>query len=104
MRYGGAMPVYFIFKHSVKCQYLRNMKSQIKHWNIIKTSEFYTPRGTNLRKNKTMTTQTKRVAIVTGGGSGIGLAIAEKFTQEGIQTIIVGRDENKLKQCKRKIG
>jgi len=44
-----------------------------------------------------MTTQTKRVAIVTGGGSGIGLAIAEKFTQAGIETIIVGRDENKLK-------
>ena len=105
MRYGGAMPVCFIFKHSVKCQYLLNMKSQIKHWNIIKTSEFYMPRGTELRKKlKTMTTQQKRVAIVTGGGSGIGLAIAEKFTQAGIQTIIVGRDEDKLKDAKEKLG
>ena len=51
-----------------------------------------------------MTTQTKRVAIVTGGGSGIGLAIAEKFTQAGIETIIVGRDENKLKQAREKLG
>src|SRR5678815_2570075 len=51
-----------------------------------------------------MTTQAKRVAIVTGGGSGIGLAIAEKFTQAGIETIIVGRDENKLKQAKEKLG
>ena len=51
-----------------------------------------------------MTTQRKRVAIVTGGGSGIGLAIAEKFTQSGIETIIVGRDENKLKQAKEKLG
>ena len=45
-----------------------------------------------------------KVAIVTGGGSGIGLAIAEKFIQAGIETIIVGRDENKLKNAKEKLG
>jgi NAD(P)-dependent dehydrogenase (short-subunit alcohol dehydrogenase family) len=47
---------------------------------------------------------TKKVAIVTGGGSGIGLAIAEKFTQNGIDTIIVGRDEEKLKKAKSQLG
>jgi NAD(P)-dependent dehydrogenase (short-subunit alcohol dehydrogenase family) len=46
----------------------------------------------------------KKIAIVTGGGSGIGFAISEKFTQNGIETIIVGRDENKLKQAKDKLG
>lgn len=46
----------------------------------------------------------KKVAIVTGGGSGIGLAIAEKFTQNGIDTIIVGRDENKLAKAKSQLG
>jgi NAD(P)-dependent dehydrogenase (short-subunit alcohol dehydrogenase family) len=47
---------------------------------------------------------TKKIAIVTGGGSGIGLAIAEKFTQAGIQTILVGRDETKLKAGKEQLG
>lgn len=46
----------------------------------------------------------KKVAIVTGGGSGIGLAIAEKFTQHQIETIVVGRDEEKLKKAKAQLG
>jgi NAD(P)-dependent dehydrogenase (short-subunit alcohol dehydrogenase family) len=50
------------------------------------------------------TNNQKRVAIVTGGGSGIGLAIAEKFTQDGIETVIVGRDEEKLKKAKAQLG
>ncbi len=46
----------------------------------------------------------QRIAIVTGGGSGIGLAIAEKFTKHGIETVIVGRDEGKLKRAKSQLG
>ena len=45
-----------------------------------------------------------KVAIVTGGGSGLGFAIAKAFTQNGIQTIIVGRDEEKLKTAKGQLG
>ena len=45
-----------------------------------------------------------KVAIVTGGGSGIGLAIAEKFTQHKIETIIVGRDQDKLDKAKTQLG
>ena len=44
------------------------------------------------------------VAIVTGGGSGIGLAITEKFVQHNITTVIVGRDQEKLHQAKQKLG
>ena len=47
------------------------------------------------------TVQTK-IAIVTGGGSCIGLAFAEKFIQHQIHTIIVGRDEQKLSSAKKK--
>ncbi len=45
-----------------------------------------------------------KIAIVTGGGSGIGLAIAEKFVAAGIQTIIIGRDEQKLGAAQKRMG
>jgi NAD(P)-dependent dehydrogenase (short-subunit alcohol dehydrogenase family) len=45
-----------------------------------------------------------RIAIVTGGASGIGLAIADKFIQNNINTIIIGRDELKLAAAKKKFG
>ena len=51
-----------------------------------------------------MSTNQSKLAIVTGGGSGIGLAIAEKFVQHNITTVIIGRDENKLKAAKSKFG
>ena len=50
------------------------------------------------------TAQTKKIAIITGGGSGIGLAIAEKFVQAGITTIIIGRDEQKLNSAQQQLG
>ncbi len=45
-----------------------------------------------------------KTAIVTGGGSGIGLAIAEKFVSNNIYTIVIGRSEEKLKAAKEKLG
>ena len=45
-----------------------------------------------------------KVAIVTGGGSGLGFAMAEKFTQAGIETIIAGRDKQKLDAAIDKLG
>jgi NAD(P)-dependent dehydrogenase (short-subunit alcohol dehydrogenase family) len=50
------------------------------------------------------TAQTKKIAIITGGGSGIGLAIAEKFAQAGITTIIIGRDKQKLNAAQQQLG
>ena len=51
-----------------------------------------------------MEKEKNKVAIVTGGASGIGLAIAEKFVQNNISTIIIGRDKNKLSAAKNKLG
>jgi NAD(P)-dependent dehydrogenase (short-subunit alcohol dehydrogenase family) len=46
----------------------------------------------------------KKVAIITGGASGIGLAIARKFSKEGVTTVIVGRDTRKLKDACKEMG
>ena len=49
-------------------------------------------------------TTCQKIAIVTGGASGIGLAIAEKFVQSGILTVAIGRDQTKLQAAKERLG
>jgi NAD(P)-dependent dehydrogenase (short-subunit alcohol dehydrogenase family) len=46
----------------------------------------------------------QKIAIVTGGGSGIGLAIAKKFAAEGMFVYITGRNLEKLENAQRDIG
>lgn len=43
-----------------------------------------------------MTDLTGRVAVVTGGGSGLGAAIARSLHAAGAEVVLVGRDEQKL--------
>jgi NADP-dependent 3-hydroxy acid dehydrogenase YdfG len=45
-----------------------------------------------------------KTALVTGGGSGIGLAVARLFLQEGARVAISGRDEKKLQEAARGLG
>jgi NADP-dependent 3-hydroxy acid dehydrogenase YdfG len=46
-----------------------------------------------------MTRLAGNVALVTGGGSGIGLAVARTFLQEGAQVAITGRDATRLRRA-----
>lgn len=46
----------------------------------------------------------RKIAIVTGGSSGLGLAIAEKFVRNNISVVIIGRDKKKLEEARNNIG
>jgi len=45
-----------------------------------------------------------KVAVNTGGNSGIGLATAKEFKEQGAQVIITGRDQQTLDAAKQEIG
>ncbi|WP_158797747.1 SDR family NAD(P)-dependent oxidoreductase [Pedobacter sp. L105] len=46
----------------------------------------------------------KKVAIVTGGAAGLGLAITQKLVKEQIQTIMIGRNEQQLQEAASTLG
>jgi NAD(P)-dependent dehydrogenase (short-subunit alcohol dehydrogenase family) len=45
-----------------------------------------------------------KVAVVTGGNSGIGLGVAKAYAQEGAQVAITGRNKNTLEAAAKEIG
>ena len=60
------------------------------------TAKVYTLSPSNKLTNKNV--------IVTGGGRGLGLAMAKKFKQEGAQVLISGRNEETLKKAANEIN
>jgi NADP-dependent 3-hydroxy acid dehydrogenase YdfG len=49
--------------------------------------------------NKPVNTERKqKIAVITGGSSGIGKAIAQKFAENGIFCILVGRNKERLEE------
>src|SRR5258708_896846 len=64
-----------------------------------------------IRNNEQMTTKEKymgklegKIALVTGGNGGIGLATAKQFVNEGAYVFITGRREPELAAAKKEIG
>ena len=51
-----------------------------------------------------MSAFTNKVAVITGGNSGIGLATAREFSQHGAKIVISGRDEKTLAEAAASIG
>jgi NAD(P)-dependent dehydrogenase (short-subunit alcohol dehydrogenase family) len=45
-----------------------------------------------------------RIAIVTGGKTGIGLAVAKRFAAEGAQVIVTGRRQGELEKARNAVG
>lgn len=45
-----------------------------------------------------------KIVVITGGSSGIGLAVAKEFVYKNAKVIIISRDEEKLEAAKKAIG
>jgi short chain dehydrogenase len=45
-----------------------------------------------------------KVALITGGNSGIGFATAQQFVKEGAYVFITGRSQTKLDQAVKRVG
>ncbi len=47
---------------------------------------------------------TGRTSVITGGGTGIGLAIAQRLADEGLEVVLVGRRQPRLEEAVAAIG
>jgi len=45
-----------------------------------------------------------KVAVITGGNSGIGLATAKEFAEQGAKIVVAGRDQKTLDEAARQLG
>lgn len=45
----------------------------------------------------------KKIAVVTGGGSGLGYCLSMELLKQGMDVIIIGRQENKLRETQKRL-
>lgn len=58
----------------------------------------------SFQKKRIMKKLANKIAVITGGNSGIGLATAQLFQEQGAQVIINARNEKRLKETKEQLG
>src|SRR5258707_5271879 len=58
----------------------------------------------NRKEKSVMSSLEGKVAVVTGGNSGIGLATARAFHANGAKVVISGRDRETLEEVSRQLG
>src|SRR5256885_17106154 len=70
------------------------------------TQEIYStvPSATNLPKGVVMGKLEGKVAVITGGSSGMALASAKRFVEEGAYVFITGRRQERLDEAVKLIG
>ena len=57
-----------------------------------------------IKKTKIMKTLENKVAVIIGGNSGIGLAVAKLYSQNGAKVAITGRNRGKMEEALAAIG
>src|ERR1700742_1512998 len=62
------------------------------------------PLHRNRNEDELMARLDGKIAVITGGSSGIGLAAARKFVEEGAYVFITGRRQSELDKAKAEIG
>lgn len=82
-----------------------------KFSSILKRALRYIIKGVpvvNVKAEISLSSPTEKLAgkkvILTGGGRGLGAAMAKKFVQEGASVLITGRNEDTLKKTSEEIG